>query len=182
MQFCLCAAEKCGKKNISTSHESGSWHSGVFYIYTGSWSFSEPTNISFNWAVAAVLPSGHSPRASYVMSSLAEKQSCSSTTSTSLGLRPANSKHFLAANRDMSYPTWTEIRKYVQTPMWGDKCEVLVLSSGTWHWSSQPQRASLTFEIWFRLFPPNFRLHKAPNLIQKFTFQGVFSVKDAIFF
>lgn len=40
------------------------------------------------------------------MSSLAEKQSCSSTTSTSLGFRPAASKHFLAASRDMSYPTW----------------------------------------------------------------------------
>lgn len=42
------------------------------------------------------------------MSSLAEKQSCSSTTSTLLGVNPADSKHFLAANRDMSYPTCTE--------------------------------------------------------------------------
>lgn len=56
-------------------------------------------------AAYPVLPSGHNPKASYVMSSLAEKQSCNSTTSTSLGFSPADSKHFSAANRDMSYPT-----------------------------------------------------------------------------
>lgn len=38
------------------------------------------------------------------------------------------------------------------------------------------------FEIWFRLFPPNVGLHKAPNLIQKFTCRGIFSFKDAIFY
>lgn len=34
------------------------------------------------------IPSGHRPRASYVISSLAEKQSCNSTTCTSLGPTP----------------------------------------------------------------------------------------------
>lgn len=46
------------------------------------------------------------------MSSFAEKQSCSSTTSTSLGLRPAASKHFLAAIWVMSYPTWTDNKRH----------------------------------------------------------------------
>lgn len=62
---------------------------------------------------AAAVPSGHRPRASYVISSLAEKQSCSSITSTSLGFRPAVSKHFLAANLDMSYPTWTYVERCI---------------------------------------------------------------------
>lgn len=48
------------------------------------------------------IPSGQRPSASYVMSSLAEKQSCSSMTSTLAGFRPAASKHFLAAKRVMS--------------------------------------------------------------------------------
>lgn len=63
---------------------------------------------------AAASPSGHNPRASYVMSSLAEKQSCSSTTFTSLGFSPAASKHFWAAALVISYPTWKQIRKYAQ--------------------------------------------------------------------
>lgn len=63
---------------------------------------------------AAASPSGHSPKASYVMSSLAEKQSCSSTTFTSLGFSPAASKHFWAATLVISYPTWTQIREYAQ--------------------------------------------------------------------
>ena len=41
------------------------------------------------------LPGAHRPRASYVKSSLVEKQSCSSITSMSCGLTPTNHKHVL---------------------------------------------------------------------------------------
>uniref|UniRef100_A0A6B0V479 Uncharacterized protein n=1 Tax=Ixodes ricinus TaxID=34613 RepID=A0A6B0V479_IXORI len=51
------------------------------------------------------LPTGQSPRASYVISSLAEKQSCSSTTCTSSGVSPALRKASWAAFWVMSKPT-----------------------------------------------------------------------------
>lgn len=49
-------------------------------------------------------PTSHNPSASYVTNSLAEKQSCNSTTYISLGLSPDWVKAILAALSDISYP------------------------------------------------------------------------------
>lgn len=71
-----------------------------------------------------ILPSGHSPRASYVMSSFAEKQSCSSITWTSAGpspecktfhnshILPSSAKCLTIQNSAISIHAWLDVQNF----------------------------------------------------------------------